>query len=225
MIPLRDTMRPHSVPFVTYALLIANVAVFLHEVSLGPALEAFLFTYGLIPRDFAFVSLFTSMFLHAGWMHLLGNMLYLHIFGDNVEDRMGHARFLGMYLLAGVVAGLAQVMINSSSAIPMVGASGAIAGVTGAYMLFFPRARIVTLVPVFVFVQIMEVPAVFFLFIWFAYQLMLGVGSLGSEAMGGVAFWAHIGGFVAGMLVGPLLAAPRRSSRMAWEDGALRRIR
>jgi membrane associated rhomboid family serine protease len=158
-------------------------------------------------------------------MHLLGNMLYLHIFGDNVEDRMGHARFLGMYLLAGVAAGLAQVMINSSSAIPMVGASGAIAGVTGAYMLFFPRARIVTLVPVFVFIQIMEVPAVFFLVIWFAYQLMLGVGSLGSEAGGGVAFWAHIGGFVAGMLVGPLLAAPRRPSRMVWEDGALRRIR
>ena len=160
--------------------------------------------------------LVTSMFLHGGWMHLLGNMLYLHIFGDNVEDRLGHFRYLFFYLATGIVAGVAQLVISPNSSLPMVGASGAIAGVTGAYFLFFPRARVVTLVPVFIFIQIVELPAVFFLFFWFAFQLLLGIGSLGTDASGGgVAFWAHIGGFIAGMVLGPLLAQPRRV-RPAW---------
>ena len=210
MIPLRDTIPSRTVPFVTYGLLALNVLVFLHQVRLGPRMEEFVYTYGLVPRDFTIETLVTSMFLHGGWMHLIGNMLYLHIFGDNVEDRLGHARFLGMYLGAGIVAGLAQFVIDPTSPIPMVGASGAIAGVTGAYLLFYPRARVVTLVPFFVFLYIGEIPAVVFLVIWFLYQLALGVGSLGMTGAGGVAFWAHIGGFVAGMIAAPMLATPRR---------------
>lgn len=221
MIPLRDTISSRTVPFVTYGLLAINVLVFLHQVRLGPAMEQFVYTYGMVPRHFALDTLVTSMFLHGGWMHLIGNMLYLHIFGDNVEDRLGHLRFLGMYLGAGMAAGLAQFVIDPSSPVPMVGASGAIAGVTGAYLLFFPRARVVTLIPFFIFFHVVEVPAVVFLLIWFLYQLILGIGSLGGPASGGVAFWAHIGGFVVGMIAGPLLATPRRRSRA----GILRRVK
>jgi membrane associated rhomboid family serine protease len=224
MIPLRDTVPSETVPVVTRLLIAVNVLVFLHQAGLGHAGDAFIRTYGLVPRrvDLERVEslspLVTSMFLHGGWMHLLGNMLYLHIFGDNVEDRLGHLRYLALYLVTGIVAGVAQITINPHSTLPMVGASGAIAGVTGAYFLFFPRARVVTLVPIFVFLQIVELPAVFFLFFWFAFQLLLGIGSLGMEtAGGGVAFWAHIGGFLAGMLLGPMLARPRPPSvRAAW---------
>lgn len=224
MIPLRDTVPSETVPVITRLLIAANVLVFLYQAGLGPAGEGFIRFYGLVPRRVhldrlgTLGPLFTSMFLHGGWMHLLGNMLYLHIFGDNVEDRLGHFRYLVLYLLAGVVAGVAQIAINPHSGLPMVGASGAIAGVTGAYFLFFPRARIVTLVPIFVFFQIVELPAVFFLFFWFAFQLLLAIGSLGMEtAVGGVAFWAHIGGFLAGMVLGPVLARPRpRAVRPAW---------
>jgi membrane associated rhomboid family serine protease len=182
------------------------VLVFLYTVSLGRAAEAFIFQYGLIPRDFTVGALLTSMFLHGGWFHLIGNMLYLHIFGDNVEDRLGRGRYLLFYLLCGMVAGITQSVTNPGSALPMVGASGAIAGVSGAYLLFFPTARVVTLVPIFLFVQIIEIPAVFFLVVWFLWQLLSGVATLGDRAgMGGVAFWAHVGGFVAGMILGPVL--------------------
>jgi membrane associated rhomboid family serine protease len=222
MIPLRDTLPSASPPSVTRALLAANVVAFFYQVSLGPAVESFIHSYGLIPRRFGaggdVTPLVTSMFLHGGWMHLVGNMLYLHIFGDNVEDRVGHLRFLALYLAAGVAAGLTQVVIHPRAEVPMVGASGAIAGVTGAYFVFFPHARILTLVPVFVFLQVVEIPAVFFLFVWFVFQLMLGVGSLGMDTGGGgVAFWAHVGGFVAGMVLGPLLARRRpRRIQPAW---------
>ena len=222
MIPIRDTIPTRTVPFITYLLLAMNVMVFLYQVQLGGHGESFVYAYGLVPRRFAVDrigaagALLTSMFLHGGWLHLLGNMLYLHIFGDNVEDRVGHLRFLAMYMLAGIAAGAAQVMIDPASPVPMVGASGAIAGVTGAYFLFYPRARVLTAVPVFLFVQLIEIPAFFFLAFWFAFQLMLGVGSLGSQTMGGVAFWAHIGGFLAGMILGPLLARPRPAARPAW---------
>jgi membrane associated rhomboid family serine protease len=219
MIPIRDNVPASTRPVVTYLLIAANVWVFLHQVSLGPAVEVFVYRYGLVPRRFvagAFGPLFTSMFLHGGWMHLIGNMLYLHIFGDNVEDRLGHLRYLLMYLMAGMAAGLAQVAIAPTSPLPMVGASGAIAGVTGAYFLFFPHSRVVTLVPIFIFVEVVEIPAFFFLLFWFLFQLMLGFGSLGGGETGGVAFWAHIGGFVAGMLVGPALAPRRRVPRRGW---------
>jgi membrane associated rhomboid family serine protease len=210
VIPLRDTNPPSRLPIVNYALIALNVAVFVYEVMLGPGFERFLFTYGLVPRSFSFTTLLTSMFLHGGLMHLLGNMLFLHIFGDNVEDRLGHVRYLFLYLLSGVAAGAAQTVTNPGSAVPMVGASGAIAGVSGAYLLFFPTARVVTLVPVFFFLQLVEVPALVFLLVWFLWQIFSGVAALGGAGDGGVAFWAHVGGFVAGMILGPVLRERHR---------------
>ena len=145
----------------------------------------------------------TSLFLHGGWMHVLGNMLYLWIFGDNVEDRFGHFRYLVFYLFSGAVAALGQVMIDPFSTAPMIGASGAIAGVMGAYFVLYPRSRILTAIFVVIFMDLVEVPAIFFLGIWFVMQLLSGVGSIGAQAMnGGVAFWAHIGGFAIGALAG-----------------------
>lgn len=205
VIPLRDTIPSSRVPVVNYTIIAANVAVFLHEATLGPRTEAFLFTYGLVPREFMVTTLFTSMFVHAGWLHVLGNMLYLYIFGDNVEDRLGHIRYVVFYLLCGAAAGATHALTAVHSGVPVVGASGAIAGVSGAYFLFFPTSRVVTLVPIFLFVQIIEIPAVFFLFMWFVWQVVSGVATLGAASRGGVAVWAHVGGFVAGMIVGPLL--------------------
>jgi membrane associated rhomboid family serine protease len=208
VIPLRDTIPSARVPVVNYAIIALNVVVFLYETSLGRHLEAFILTWGLVPRDFTLPTLVTSMFLHGSWMHLLGNMLYLYIFGDNVEDRLGHARYACFYLLCGMAAGATQALINPASGVPVVGASGAIAGVSGAYFLFFPGARVVTLVPIFFFLQVIEVPAVFFLLIWFVWQLISGVATIGggkAGVEGGVAFWAHIGGFLAGMLFGLVL--------------------
>ena len=212
MIPLRDTVPSATFPVVNLAIIAANVLVFLYQLSLGPRFEAFLYTYGLVPRHFALTSLLTSMFLHGGWFHLLGNMVYLYIFGDNVEDRLGHVRYLVFYLLCGAAAGAAQAWTSPHSGLPMVGASGAIAGVSGAYFLFFPTSRVVTLVPIFFFLQVVEVPAVFFLAIWFVWQFVSGVAMLGEKSdVGGVAFWAHVGGFLTGMVLAPALrerAAP-----------------
>ena len=216
MIPLRDTVPSLRVPVVNYAIIGANVLVFLYEASLGHRAEAFIMRWGLVPRHFALANVLTSMFLHGGWLHLIGNMLYLYIFGDNVEDRLGHLRYLLFYFLCGFAAGGAQALANPGSSLPMVGASGAIAGVSGAYFLFYPTARVVTLVPIFLFFQVIEIPAVFFLLIWFFWQLVSGVATLGSEGgMGGVAFWAHIGGFVAGMLLGPVLRGRQPEPRWA----------
>ena len=211
MIPLRDDAPSRSWPFVTWALVAANVAVFAHEVRLGPAVEALFGELGLVPARFhaeadpvaRALPVLTSMFLHGGLLHLAGNMLYLHIFGDNVEDRLGHLRFLLFYLVCGAVAGLSQVVLFPASETPMVGASGAIAGVTGAYFVSFPRARVLTAVPVFFYVEIVRVPAVFFLLLWFLIQLAYGALSIGvvEGAAGGVAWWAHVGGFAAGMLL------------------------
>lgn len=205
MIPLRDTIPSRRVPVVNYAIIALNVAVFLHEVALGPALEPFLMTWGLVPRHFVPSTLVTSMFLHGGLLHLGGNMLYLYIFGDNVEDRLGRGRYLLFYVLCGVAAAATQAYSNPHAGVPMIGASGAIAGVSGAYFLFFPRARVVTLVPVFLFLQVVEIPAVVFLLIWFVWQVVSGVATLGERTGAGVAFWAHVGGFIAGMVLGPVL--------------------
>ena len=214
MIPLRDTIPSVRVPVCNYAIIVVNVLVFAYEVSLGGRAEAFLFAWGLVPRDFTFVTLVTSMFLHGGFLHLFGNMLFLYIFGDNVEDRLGHLRYVVFYLLCGMAAGAAQAITNPASGMPMVGASGAIAGVSGAYFLFFPTSRVVTLVPIFLFLQVVEIPAVFFLLTWFLWQLLSGVATLGTRsAMGGVAFWAHVGGFIAGMVLGPVLRARRAPAR------------
>jgi len=210
MIPLRDVNRARSVPIVNYTLIVLNSLVFIYELLLGPDVEAFFYEFGFVPRRFfeAFgwgevLTLFTSMFLHGGWVHFLGNMWFLHIFGDNVEDRMGHGRYLAFYLLTGLIAGLTQGILSMGSGIPNIGASGAISGVMGAYLRFFPGARVLTLVPVFFFYEIVEIPAFVYLFLWFILQFFQGTFSLaaGTTGAGGVAWWAHIGGFVGGLLL------------------------
>ena len=169
-----------------------------------------------------YFTLFTSMFMHGGFMHLAGNMLFLWIFGDNVEDRMGHGRFVAFYLLCGAAAALGQTFTAPDSMVPMVGASGAVAGVMGAYFVLYPQSRIVTLLPLFIFIEIIEVPAVILLGLWFLLQLVSGVGSLTQpEAGGGVAFWAHAAGFVAGIVMLPFLKRPERQ-QVEWWDGARR---
>lgn len=228
MIPIRDDNPSQTVPVVTRALIVLNVAAFLYEFSMGPGLGPFLFGWGLIPRRLlaaavgaeplpgAAVTVLTSMFLHGGWVHLLGNMWYLWLFGDNVEDALGHARFLAFYLVGGVVSALLHTALNVQSPVPTVGASGAIACVLGAYAVLFPRARVVTLVPIFFFFQVVALPALLVLGFWFVVQFFSGTLALGVGASGGVAWWAHIGGFVFGMLAAVPLVR-RRDSR-AWVE-------
>jgi membrane associated rhomboid family serine protease len=198
----------------TTVFIVLNSVAFLFELSLPDrALEAFLYEYGVVPARFSSLTLVTSMFLHGGWLHFLGNMLYLWIFGDNVEDRLGHARFVLFYLLCGAAAALAHVFMNPASKIPTIGASGAIAGVMGAYFVLYPRSRVLALVPLFIIWEIIEVPAILFLGIWFLMQFFSGVGSIaaGAGERGGVAFWAHVAGFVAGMVAVLVLRKPART--------------
>lgn len=223
MIPLRDNIPSRKVPIVNYLLIVVNVGIFFYQLALASQmlLEDFIFSYGVVPLLFTtelsghWFSLLSSQFLHGSWMHLLGNMLYLYIFGDNVEDRFGHFKFLLFYLVCGVAAALAQIFFHPQSQIPMIGASGAIAGVLGAYFLFFPRARVLTLVPMGIFSRIIEIPAFFFLGFWFLMQTAFGTQTyfyaraIGQE-MGGVAWWAHSGGFIAGALFAFLLKLSRR---------------
>ena len=220
MIPLYDTIPHRSVPLVTVGLILINVLAFFHELNLGPALEGFLMSYGFVPARYLvasdhhwsvadrFVPMFTSMFLHGGWMHLIGNMWILWIFGDNVEDHLGKGRFLLYYLVCGLAAVYLHYLTGPSSGIPVVGASGAIAGVMGGYLVLFPRARVVTLVPIFIFLQIVTIPAVVFLALWFFLQLFNGMVATAASFGGGVAWWAHVGGFVAGALLVFLLRSP-----------------
>jgi membrane associated rhomboid family serine protease len=222
MIPLRDVIPSRTTPIVTVAIIVVNALVFAYEFSLGPDVNEFIIAYGLIPAAFSWVTLLTSMFLHGGFLHFAGNMLYLWIFGDNVEDRMGHGRFLTFYLLCGTAAALAQTIMSPDSVVPMVGASGAIAGVMGAYFVMYPHSRIVTLVPIFLFIQLIEVPAIFFLGIWFVMQFLSGVGSIataaGRQPAGGVAFWAHVAGFAAGVGGVFLFRRPERQKVEWWDD-------
>ena len=220
MIPLRDIIPSRTTPVVTITLIAINVLVFLYELSLGRAVDAFTLYWGLVPAAFSWVTVVTSMFLHGGFMHVAGNMLYLWIFGDNVEDRMGHGRFLVFYLLCGVAAALAQTITQPDSVIPMVGASGAIAGVMGAYFVLYPRSRIVTLIPLFFFFQVIEVPAIVFLGIWFLMQFISGLGSIVTVAgsTGGIAFWAHVAGFVAGISGVVVFRRPERQRVEWWHD-------
>jgi membrane associated rhomboid family serine protease len=216
LIPLRDKNPTHRIPFVNVSIILANVAVFIYELSLGEReLERFFLQFGVVPQYvttalYSFdvglatiLPLFSSMFLHGGWLHLGGNMLYLWVFGDNVEDKLGHGRYLLFYVLTGLAASFAHIAIDPLSEIPTVGASGAISGVLGAYLLMFPGARVVTLIPVFMFLQVAELPALVVLGLWFVLQFFNGLASLGYETagMGGVAWWAHIGGFVAGLIL------------------------
>jgi len=218
VIPLRDVIPSRTTPVVTVSLIVANVVVFLYELTLGRRVEEFTLVFGLVPADFSWIAVFTSMFVHGGLFHVAGNMLYLWIFGDNVEDRMGHARFLAFYLFCGTAAALAQTFTSPDSTVPMVGASGAIAGVMGAYFVLYPKSRIVTLIPLFFFFQIVEIPAIFFLGIWFVMQFLSGVGSIAASATGGVAFWAHVGGFVAGLVGVLILRRPERQRVEWWHD-------
>jgi membrane associated rhomboid family serine protease len=225
MFPLRDTVRSYTFPVVNWLFIVANAIVFLFEISLSPqALNRFILTFALVPvRLHIFqpaallqdprplVTLFTHMFLHGGWFHILSNMWVLYIFGDNIEDRMGSVRYFLFYILSGLVAALSQVLIAPNSTQPALGASGAIAGVLGAYLLLYPRSRVITLILLFFIPWFVEIPAIFFLGIWFITQLFSGISSLGVQtaSMGGVAWWAHIGGFIFGMLFYRLFT-PRR---------------
>lgn len=208
MIPIRDQIRSRSYPAVTHGIIGLNVLVFLYQVMQGEHIERFITTYGLVPARFASpdlplgelaFTLVSFMFLHGGVLHLIGNMLSLYIFGDNVEDHMGSTRFLAFYLLCGWASGFAHLLSNWGSQVPTIGASGAIAGVMGAYFVLFPKARIITLIPIFFIPYFVEIPAVVFLGIWLLFQFFYA--SLpGPEGGGGIAWWAHIGGFVFGMI-------------------------
>ncbi len=222
MIPLRDNIPSSTRPVVLYLLIAACIVVFLSTLSLGSegAMQRVVEDYGLVPAEFTghtpvqgatplALRLLTDLFLHGGWLHLIGNMLFLWIFGDNVEDAMGHGRFLVFYLLCGVAANYAHILANPLSTEPTIGASGAIAGVLGAYLLLYPRARVLCLVPVWIFLQFVWVPAVLFVPIWVGLQLISGLASLGIQQSGGVAWWAHIGGFVSGAFLVRAFAAAR----------------
>ena len=200
MIPLRDVIPSRTVPFVTVTIIILNALAWMFELSLPERdLNRFLFYYGIVPAHFWIPSLFTSMFLHGSWMHVIGNMWYLWIFGDNIEDRLGHGRFIIFYLMCGAVAAVGQVAIDPSSTLPTIGASGAIAGVMGAYFVLYPHSRVLTLV-IWIFIQVVELPAVVLLGFWFVMQLAGGVGQIAATAHGGgVAFAAHVAGFLVGM--------------------------
>jgi rhomboid family protein len=218
MFPVSDVIPSRTTPFVTVGIIVLNCLVFLYEVQLSrPELQVFVQGFAVIPADFTWPSVITSMFLHEGWMHLIGNMLYLWIFGDNVEDQLGHVGFLLFYLAAGAAAALGQVFVSAGSAIPMIGASGAIAGVMGAYLVMYPHSRVLTVVFLLFFMDMVEIPAIFFLGIWFIKELFSGVGSLGAASMsGGVAFWAHIVGFAAGATVGLFFRVRQPPQRTYW---------
>ncbi|HMF28037.1 MAG TPA: rhomboid family intramembrane serine protease, partial [Candidatus Cybelea sp.] len=201
---------------------VLNAIAWLYELTLPQnELNSFLQMFGVVPATFSAATLITSMFLHGSWMHIIGNMWYLWIFGDNVEDRLGHGRFIVFYLVCGIAAALGQIAIDPRSTLPTIGASGAIAGVMGAYFVLYPRSRIVTLIPLFFFFQVIEVPAIFFLGIWFLMQFVSGVGSIVStigRGTGGVAFWAHVAGFVAGITGVGLFRRAERQRVEWWHD-------
>jgi len=216
MFPIRDTQPSYSKPVVTVCLIVVNILVFLYEAALDPfSMNEFIASFGLVPDHFRFANVLTSMFLHGGWFHVLGNMWFLWIFGDNVEDILGHVKYLLFYLLCGVAAALAQTVVNPYSRVPMVGASGAIAGVMGAYLIKFPGSQIRTLAFIFFFITTFDVPAWLMLVYWFGTQLLNGVGSIAytQASQGGTAFLAHVGGFIAGMALINLLQPRQRYAR------------
>ena len=232
MIPFRDNIPSRSFPLINIALILANVIVFFYELSEGRHLNRFIMQHGVIPAAvFAWpethlpigavaLPFFTSMFLHAGWLHLIGNMWYLWIFGDNVEDRLGHFNYLIFYMLCGFGAGIVHTIFNYAVKVPSIGASGAIAGVLGAYLVSYPFARVLTLVPLFFFFVI-EIPAIIVLGFWFVMQFLYGATALASPVAntGGVAWWAHVGGFIVGMfLVGLFPRKDRPRYEYSWRS-------
>ncbi|MDY6954319.1 MAG: rhomboid family intramembrane serine protease [Thermodesulfobacteriota bacterium] len=231
MIPIRDTIRSETYPIVNTALIGINVLAFLMEWSQGEGFSKFIYVYGLVPARYSIPQIsayfsagqqvlpfLTFMFLHGGILHLLGNMWFLYIFGDNVEDRLGHLRYLAFYLLCGLASGISHLALNWHSEIPTIGASGAIAGVMGAYFLLYPSAKVLTLVPIFVFFQFLEIPAFVFMGVWFLFQFLSAAGA--SANAGGIAWWAHIGGFIFGMVflklfqILPEMAVAKKSRAM-----------
>lgn len=224
-IPLNDNIRRQTFWVATLALIVANVLAFLFELSLGRNLDRLVFLFGIIPARYTtphglvpasfegfFLPVFASMFLHGGWLHLLGNMLFLFVFGRSIEDRFGHLKFLLIYFLAGLGGALVHIVLNAGSRVPTIGASGAIAGVLGAYFVSFPGARITTLLPLFFFFWTVELPALLLLGYWFLIQFFTGFQTLAIQAAtgGGVAWWAHVGGFVVGLTLAISLRPRRR---------------
>lgn len=217
MIPLRDVIPSRTWPAITVIYIALNTLVFFYQSSLSERADlAFVYTFGLVPSEFSVPTLLTSMFVHGGFLHFAGNMLYLWIFGDNVEDRFGHLRFLVFYLLCGTAAAVAQTAMDPTSEIPMVGASGAIAGVLGAYFVLYPHSRVLTLFPFPL--MLIEVPAVILLGLWFLMNVVSGLGSIGQMNMGGVAFWAHAAGFGAGALGCVVFRKPERLEVEWWDN-------
>jgi membrane associated rhomboid family serine protease len=219
MFPVADVIPSRTTPVVTITLIALNALAFLFEITLSePQLQLLVQSFGVVPAAFDWVAVLTSMFLHGGWLHFLGNMLYLWIFGDNVEDRLGHGWYLAFYLTCGAAAALGQAATQPYSIVPMIGASGAIAGVMGAYFVLYPYSRVLTAVFILFFLDLIEIPAIFFLGIWFLMQFFSGVGSLGSSAAeGAVAFWAHVVGFIAGAALGVLRRVTEPEERRRWE--------
>ncbi|MBI3805196.1 MAG: rhomboid family intramembrane serine protease [Nitrospirae bacterium] len=233
MIPIRDTIPSRTTPVMTWALIAINTAVFFYELSLSPAeLEALFYRFGLVPARFShpdwarlvglptddYWPFLTSMFLHGGWLHLIGNMWALWIFGDNIEDQMGRRRFLAFYLLTGMIAGVVHGLMNIHSTMPTVGASGAIAGVFGAYFVLFPHSRVIVLFPIFFIPFFFELPAGFYLLFWYLSQLLGGtLAGIGPGGVGGVAFWGHVGGFASGMLLYRFFLLPDRDGPRRFE--------
>lgn len=214
MIPLRSSEPHYTRPTVNLILIAINVLVFLYELSLGNGyrLNHFIAQYGIVPDRLNVASIITSMFIHGGFLHILGNMWFLWVFGRGVEDVLGHGKYLFFYLLCGVAAAIAHIFINAGSTVPTVGASGAIAGIMGAYLVTFPRARIVTLVLLFIFITTVDIPAAFLLLYWFAIQFFNGVGSVGysQASSGNVAWFAHVGGFITGIILIKIISPRRR---------------
>jgi membrane associated rhomboid family serine protease len=215
MFPISDVIPSRTPPYVTVALIVLNGLAFLYQLQLDPdQIQVLWQLFGVVPAHFSWLTVFTSMFLHEGLLHLLPNMLYLWIFGDNVEDSLGHMGFLIFYLFCGAAAALGQVALSADAVIPMIGASGAIAGVMGAYFVLYPQSRVLTIVFLVFFLDMIEIPAIFFLGVWFVMQLFTGVGGLGVRSVhGGVAVWAHVVGFVSGALVGVIWRARERAQR------------
>ncbi len=238
MLPLADHNPRRTTPVVNIILIVINVLMFFWEISLGPQIEPVLTNVAFVPARFWYlpdsllpniITMFVSMFLHGGWLHLGGNMLYLWVFGDNVEDRLGHVKYFFFYIACGLVATLTHAAMNPASRVPSIGASGAIAGVLGAYIVLFPKQRVTTLIPIFIFVTVREIPAVFLLGFWIVVQIFFGAVSMngGLQSAGGVAYFAHIGGFIAGMLLIVLLGGLRRRplrpvpQNYRWRSGPL----
>ena len=210
MIPLKDNIVSRKKPYVVYSLLIINIIVFIAEITFGKNL---IYEYGCIPIKIIhwedLHTLFTSMFLHADFTHIIGNMLFLYIFGDNVEDAMGHFWFIVFYIMAGIAGSFLHILFNFNSTIPTIGASGAISGILGSYFILYPRAKVLTVVFLFFFIRLVYLPAFIMLGIWFLYQLFLGFASLPTGG-GGIAFFAHIGGFLFGMLISSFVKQRKR---------------